>query len=272
MEKVRLTGERATLLITLYAKAEESRLPGSLLQDHYAAEAVARLDHDFSALGMRPDEMIGLAMRAYSLDAWARAFIAAHRGATVLHLGCGLDSRVYRVAPPPEVNWFDVDYPDVIDLRRALYPPRPGYQMLGSSMADLGWLSQIPTDRPALVVAEGLFLYLSEDQVLQLLRTVTTQFPSGEVVFDAYSRMGLALAARNRMFRATGAVMRWSLDNPLDLESQVPGLRLCDEQWVYEESGGRQWARYTWPARAAIWLMRRVAPLRRLGRLLRYRF
>lgn len=272
MEKVRLTREKATLLITLYAKAEESRMPDSLLRDHYAAGAVARIDHDFSSLGMRRDEMIGLAMRAYTLDAWVREFIAAHRGATVLHLGCGLDSRVFRVDPPPEINWFDVDYPDVIDLRRAVYPPRPGYQMVGSPMADLGWLSGIPTDRPALVVAEGLFLYLSEGEVLPLLRTVTTQFPSGEVAFDAYSRMGLALASRNRMFRATGAVMRWSLDNPLDLEAQVPGLRLRDEQWVYEESDGRQWARYTWPARAAVWLMRRVRPLRRLGRLLRYRY
>ncbi|MBB1596394.1 class I SAM-dependent methyltransferase [Achromobacter sp. UMC46] len=272
MEKVHLTGEKATLLITLHAKAEESRLPGSLLQDHHAAEAVARIDHDFSALGMRRDEMIGLAMRAYTLDAWVREFIAAHRGATVLHLGCGLDSRVFRVAPPPEVSWFDVDYPDVIALRRALYPSRPGYQLLGSPMSDLGWLSRIPTDRPVLVVAEGLFLYLAEDEVLSLLRAVATQFPSGEIAFDAYSRMGLALASRNRMFRATGAVMRWSLDNPLDLEAQVPGLRLRDEQWVYEESDGAQWARFSWPARAAVWLMRRVAPLRRLGRLLRYRY
>ncbi len=272
MEKVHLTREKATLLITLYAKAEESRLPGSLLQDHYAAEAVARIDHDFAALGMRRDEMIGLAMRAYTLDAWVREFLAAHRGATVLHLGCGLDSRVFRMDPAPDVNWFDVDFPEVIDLRRALYPARAGYQMLGSPMSDLGWLSRIPTDRPALVVAEGLFLYMPEDEVLQLLRTVATQFPSGEIAFDAYSRLGLALASRNRMFRATGAVMRWSLGDPLDLEAQVPGLRLRSEQWLYEESDATQWARYSWPARAAIWLMRRVAPLRRLGRLLRYRY
>ncbi|KAG1388201.1 hypothetical protein G6F59_016064 [Rhizopus arrhizus] len=112
MEKVHLTREKATLLITLYAKAEESRLPGSLLQDHYAACAVARIDHDFAALGMRRDEMIGLAMRAYTLDAWVREFLAAHRGATVLHLGCGLDSRVFRVAAEPDVNWFDVDFPE----------------------------------------------------------------------------------------------------------------------------------------------------------------
>lgn len=272
MEKVHLTGEKATLLITLYAKAEESRLPNSLLHDHYAAQAVERIDYDFSTLRMRRDVMIGLAMRAYTLDAWVREFIAAHRGATVLHLGCGLDSRVFRVDPPPEVSWFDVDYPEVIALRRALYPPRAGYALIGSPLADLAWLARIPTDKPTLVVAEGLFLYLSEEDVLQLLRVVTTQFPSGEIAFDGYSRLGLALARRNRMFRATGAVMRWTLQHPQTLEAQVPGMRLRTEQWVYDEDDSTQWARFSWPARWGVWLMRRVLPLRRLGRLLRYRY
>ncbi|MPT27289.1 MAG: class I SAM-dependent methyltransferase [Achromobacter sp.] len=242
-----------------------------------AAAALARLDYDFARFRLGRSSYVGIALRAWKLDRWAAEFLAAHPDACVAHLGCGLDSRVFRVDPPPEVNWFDVDFPEVIDLRRALYPARPGYRMLGSPMSDLAWLSRIPTDRPALVVAEGLFLYMPEDEVLQLMRTVATQFPSGEIAFDAYSRMGLALASRNRMFRATGAVMRWSLGDPLDLEAQVPGLRLRNEQGVYEEGGheegdGRQWARYSWPARAAIWLMRRVAPLRRLGRLLRYRY
>ncbi|KAG0737240.1 hypothetical protein G6F24_018027 [Rhizopus arrhizus] len=73
------------------------------------------------------------------------------------------------------------------------------------------------------------------------------------------------------MFRATGAVMRWSLGDPLDLEAQVPGLRLRSEQWLYEESDATQWARYSWPARATIWLMRRgcgvssAAAVRRAG-------
>ncbi|KNY04190.1 methyltransferase [Achromobacter piechaudii] len=270
MEKVRLTGEKATLLITLYAKAAESRLPGSVLQDGYAADAVARLDHDFSALRMSRDAMIGLSMRAHTLDGWVRQFLATHPDATVLHLGCGLDSRVYRVDPSPQVAWFDVDYPEVIALRRALYPSRACCELIGTALSELDWLTRIPADRPTLVVAEGLLLYLHEDEVLQLLRVITTQFPSGEVLFDAYSRMGLALASRNRMFRATGAAMRWSLADPQHLEAQVPGLRLRTEQAVYDETGETQWTRFSRPARMGIWLMRRVPALRRLGRLLRY--
>ncbi|MNU93913.1 Leucine carboxyl methyltransferase [compost metagenome] len=272
MEKIHLTREKATLLITLYAKAQESRLPGSLLRDHHAAAAVARIDHDFSRLRMRRDEMIGLATRAHTLDGWAREFIAAHGDATVLHLGCGLDTRVFRVDPPFGVDWFEVDYPEVMELRRKLYPVRPGCSLLGSPVTDLAWLGRIPAGKPTLIVAEGLFLYLPEDALLRLLRAVTTRFPAGEIVFDAYNRLGLTWVAHNRMIRSTGAVTRWSLGRPRKLEALVPGLRLRTEHGGYESEDLSQRTRYSWPAQTALWLMRRVQPLGGMTRLLRYRY
>lgn len=272
MEKIHLTREKATLLITLYAKARESRLPGSLLRDHYAEAAVGRIDHDFSRLRMRRDEMIGLATRAHTLDGWAREFIAAHGDATVLHLGCGLDTRVFRVDPPAGVDWYEVDYPEVIDLRRKLYPARPGCTLVGSPVTDPAWLARIPTGKPTLIVAEGLFLYVPQEALLQLLRTVTTRFPAGEIVFEAYNRLGLTWVAHNRMIRSTGAVTRWSLGSPQELEAQVPGLRLRTEQGGYEAEDTRQRARYSWPAQAALWVMRRVPALGGMTRLLRYRY
>jgi len=48
-EKVNLTGARETLLMTLYGKALESRLPDSLLRDRFADEAVRKIDYDFSS-------------------------------------------------------------------------------------------------------------------------------------------------------------------------------------------------------------------------------
>ncbi|MFD4841333.1 class I SAM-dependent methyltransferase [Achromobacter sp. NPDC058515] len=272
MEKIHLTREKATLLITLYAKARESRLPDSVLRDCYAEAAVGRIDHDFSRLRMRRDEIIGLALRAHTLDGWVREFLSAHAGATVLHLGCGLDTRVFRVDPPAAVNWYEVDYPEVIALRRRLYPARPGCSLVGSPVTDLAWLAGIPADKPTLVVAEGLFLYLPEEALLQLLRAVTTQFPTGELVFDAYNRLGLTWVAHNRMIQATGAVTRWSLGSPQELETLVPGLRLRTEQGGYEPGDRKQRARYSWPAQTALWLMRRVQLLGGMTRLLRYRY
>jgi O-methyltransferase involved in polyketide biosynthesis len=46
---------------------------------------------------------------------------AAHPGAVVLHLGCGLDSRVFRVDPAAGHRWHHLDFPDVIEVKREPY-------------------------------------------------------------------------------------------------------------------------------------------------------
>ena len=93
-------------------------------------------------------------------------------------LGCGMDTRAFRLHPPATVEWFDVDQPGVIELRRKLYDERYGYHMIGSSVTDAGWLDRIPTCRPTLVVAEGLVMYLTERQVRELFQRLTDGFPA----------------------------------------------------------------------------------------------
>lgn len=273
-EKVALSGARETLLVTLCAKAGESRLPDSLLHDRFAAEAMARIDYDFAGLKIDRDMMIGVALRAHVIDGWTRDFLKRHPDATVLHLGCGLDSRVFRIAPPPAVRWFDVDYPDVVALRRALYPSRDGYRLVGSSVIDPGWLEAVPQDRPAFVIAEGLLPYLPLEEVPLLLERVTGHLPGGEVAFDAYSRLGLTLIAWQPSIRATGAKLLWSLDEPEELMEQLPQLALVEELTGYGSGGydPAQVARMSLFARMAVPIMGMIPAFSRIGRLLRFRF
>ncbi|MEK1932930.1 MAG: class I SAM-dependent methyltransferase [Pararhizobium sp.] len=273
-EKVSLTEEKQTLLITLYAKAGESRLPDSLLQDRFAAETVRRIDYDFSRLKVDRDMMIGVAMRAHILDGWTRDFIARHPDATVLDLGCGLDSRLFRIDPAPGIRWFDVDYPEVVALRRKLYPQRDGQSLIGTSVTDPNWLADVPADRPTIIVAEGLFPYLPADEVPKLLRRLTAHLPSGELIFDGYSRFGLELISWQPSVRATGAKLRWAIDDPHDLEEQIPRLKLQAELPAYDPEGydPRQIARLSWAARLTILAFAAVPVLGRIGWLLRFRF
>lgn len=273
-EKVALTREKETLLITLWAKASESRLPDSLLEDGFAARAADRIDYDFARLKVDRDLMIGLAMRAHILDGWTRDFIARHPDAIVLHLGCGLDSRLFRIAPAAGIDWYEVDYPDVIALRRRLYPARRGCHLVGSSVTEAGWLAALPHSRPAMIVAEGLLPYLPEAEVPALLERLVRHCPAGEIVFDAYSSFGLRLIALQPSIRATGATLDWALDDPADLERQVPGLKLVTELTAYDPDGydPAQIARMSWPARFAMQFFSLIPPLARIGLLLRYRF
>lgn len=273
-ETVALTREKETLLITLWAKAGESLLPDSLLKDRFAAEAATRIDYDFARLKVNRDLMVGLAMRAHALDGWTRDFLGRHPEALVLHLGCGLDSRVFRIDPPAGVDWYDIDYPDVIALRQKLYPARDGYHLIGSSVTEPGWIAGLPRDRPTMIVAEGLLLYLPEEEVPLLLERLVRRSPSGEIVFDAYSPFGLKLIAMQPSIKATGAALHWSLDDPYELERQVPGLELVTEMTAYDPDGydPAQIARMSWPARLTMQFFSLIPPLARIGLLLRYRF
>ena len=268
-EKVHLTGERETLLLTLYGKALESRLPNSLLGDHFADEAVRKIDYDFSRLKVDANLGVGLAIRAKTLDVRVEDFLSRNPNAIVLHLGCGLDTRIFRIDPPAGIEWFDVDYPEVIELRRKLYPSRDHYQLIGSSLTEPDWLAEVPRNRPAIVVAEGLTPYLPADEGPRLFSRLVSHLASGELMFDAYSRFGLKLLRLNPSLRATGAEVHWAIEDPHELELAVPKLRFVEDISAYEPEHA---ARMGWSAKLFVRLWKHIPALRKIGRLLRYRF
>jgi methyltransferase (TIGR00027 family) len=216
-----------TNLVTLYLRAYESRSRRPILGDHIAAEAVDRIDYDFKRIhrtSLPASNQYLVALRAKQLDDWCAAFLARHADAVVLHLGCGLDGRGYRLAPPPSVLWFDLDQPAVIELRRRLYDDTDSYRMIGSSVTDPQWLDHIPTGRPTLVVAEGLLMYLQESEVRQLLERLTDRFDSGELLFDTLS----ALAPRLSKVLTRG-IITWGIRDARDIETWNPRLRFLEQ-------------------------------------------
>ena len=216
-----------TNLVTLYLRAYESRSRRPILGDHAAAEAVDRIDYDFKRIhrtSLPASNQYLVALRAKQLDDWCAAFLARHPDAVVLHLGCGLDGRGFRLAPPPSVLWFDLDQPAVIELRRRLYDDTDNYRMIGSSVTDPQWLDHIPTGRPTLVVAEGLLMYLQESEVRQLLERLTDRFDSGELLFDTLS----ALAPRLSKVLTRG-IITWGIRDARDIETWNPRVRFLEQ-------------------------------------------
>jgi O-methyltransferase involved in polyketide biosynthesis len=176
-EKVTLTGTQQTALVTLYGKALDSRRADSILDDRLADEAVQHIDFDFTTLRIRRRDQKSSAVRSKAYDRLVTRFLDGHPACVVLHLGCGLDSRAYRVQPPPTVDWYDIDLPDVIALRRRLFPQRAGLHTLGASVTDPNLLDKISGDLPVLVVAEGLTPYLRRADGVAMLRRVVDHFP-----------------------------------------------------------------------------------------------
>jgi O-methyltransferase involved in polyketide biosynthesis len=208
---LQLTGAQRTLLIPLYAKALDYRSRNSILHDVTADNIVRSLDFDFSQF-RSGDSGRMLSLRSRFLDDWVREFLESHPTALVVHLGCGLDARIARVGPPPSVLWVDLDLPEVIALRRTLYAERTGYRMIVGSIADATWLAEMPTDRPVIVVADGVLEYLPERAVRELFRRLADHFSHGVVVFDVMSSEAVRRGSE-RIRSSTGAQLQWGVDD-----------------------------------------------------------
>jgi O-methyltransferase involved in polyketide biosynthesis len=231
---VDLDGPPQTMLATLYAKALDADAPRSILGDQYAKAAVARIDYDWKTTTINARRAPSVAIRTAHFDNWTRQFLAVHDEAVVLHVGCGLDARVYRVDPGPGVWWYDIDYPEVIELCQRVYPGRANYRMLPASVTDPSWLAEIPADRPALFIAEGLTMYLTKADGLALLRRVVDRFPSGELQFDAFNTFAIRTQVINAVVRRSGSKLHWGIDGPADIVDAVPGVRLLAWESVFE--------------------------------------
>ena len=222
-----------TALLTQYARALDSRWPRPILGDTLADAIVNKIDYDFAALGVPKSVVCQASLRAKMLDDRVRAFVAEHPDAVVVDLGAGLSTGPFRVGLP--VDWYSVDLPGVIALRNQLMPTNERAHSVTASVADDSWPDTIPADRPAMVIADGLFAFLSEPVIVGVVRRITGHFRSGELAFNDYGRIGwfsrLAVKlAPQKMFHSVG--VQWVYAGFKDArvpEAWNPRLTLVEE-------------------------------------------
>jgi O-methyltransferase involved in polyketide biosynthesis len=122
-----LSGVAETLLIILAIRALESQRPDALIKDERAEALVSQMDQGFlrNKLAQVEDySQIVMILRSRDFDWHTQDFLARHPEAVVVHIGCGLDTRFERVCSEQpgnsQVEWYDLDLPEVIELRRKL--------------------------------------------------------------------------------------------------------------------------------------------------------
>lgn len=191
------------MLWTLAMHARDAEAAQPILGDRYAADVLKRAEQQPSlgALALTGNTPL-ICTRAKLIDDAARAFLARHDEAVVLHLGCGLDSRVLRLDPGPGVQWFDVDQEPVIELRREFYDARDNVSMVAASVTDPALWSQVPEDRPRLVLAEGLLMYLDPEGVRTTVHGALE--PGGTLVADTTAPWVTSVAAWQPAMRSAG--------------------------------------------------------------------
>lgn len=253
MSEMELSGVSETSLIVLYLRAMESRRPGALIRDEKAVALVSQMSYDFSWVNqiVRGEiEKVTVIMRNREFDRYARDFLARRPGAVVVHIACGLDARFERV-DDGRVEWYDLDLPRVIDLRRKLIGgERERYHLLGCSVFDSAWLDALGAHRrrPCLFLAEGLSMYLEEAQVRSLVLMLRDHFPSAELVFDGYSPLHIWRSNLQISIARLGARfprLHWGLWRGREVEAWGEGIHLLDD-WGYLDTPEPRLARIRW--------------------------
>jgi O-methyltransferase involved in polyketide biosynthesis len=242
-----LEGVSETLLITLYTRALESQRPDGLIRDEKAVEIVRKLDRDLSPFTLQGHDAVALILRTSQFDSKAREFLARSPDAVVVHFGCGLDTRFERL-DNDRVEWFDLDLPDVIELRRKLIGGAGGrYHLVSGSAFEEAWLEAVQpfAGRPILFMAEGVFPYFEETQIRTLVLKLRERFPGAELVFDAH--MPFVIRTDNLQLALSGvnARLRWGLKHGRDVEQWGDGISMLEE-WFYFDDPEPRMTAYRW--------------------------
>jgi len=242
-----LDGVSETLLMTLFIRARESQRANPMIKDDNAVAMVKKLECDFSRLKMQKHDEVAVIMRMKKFDHYARTFLLQNPKAVIVHIGCGSDTRFDRV-DNGHVEWFDLDLPDVIELRKKLINGESNrcHNLVASVFED-GWFKEVSRFKPYpfMFLAEGIFPYFKEEQVKSLFLNLRDHFPGAELVCDAHTPFVIWTDNLQLALSKVSARLQWGLKHGKDVESWGDGLLLLDE-WFYFDDPEPRLGAFRW--------------------------
>lgn len=170
-----------TALMVAACRAHETALPDAFVSDPFAARLAgergkAILDGMPYANVLR----MGLAIRTRFVDELLLEAVAKHSIASVLSVGCGLDTRPWRLDLPSNLRWTEVDFADMLDYKERMMSgetPRCRRERLIADVNDPAQrraVYEAAGAEGALMITEGLLMYLPAATVHALASEVRT--------------------------------------------------------------------------------------------------
>ena len=220
-----MDGVNKTLYIPLYGKAIVSR-KGLFLSDKQAEQIWDA--EQFPLKGKSASKWLAyyMGIRAAVFDDWLRQKMKELPDAAVIHMGCGLDSRVVRVGTGG-YPWYDVDFPEVILERERYFKETAEYRMIGGDIRENGWLDTISRGTAAIVVMEGVSMYLTHEERQTLVDRLTERFERIYLLMDCYTEFAARMSRYKNPVKDVGVTQVYGLDRPEDLNCD--GFRFVQE-------------------------------------------
>lgn len=244
---IHLKGVQETLLIPLWARSVELKQTKPIIKDKKAHEIMKHIDYNFSKFEDEWPTQLSVAIRTEILDKAAQKFINEHQEGIVINLGCGLDTRFSRL-DTKKFNWFDIDLPDVIDLRKNFFDETNYYHMIGKSIFDYSWFDEIPKELPFLIIAEGLLMYFSKKEVLSLLNFLGENLSNSEMLIETVPVFLVKKSQKENLIKKQYKIeanFKWGLTNGKEIEKLNPNIKFV-ESWHYFDYHKDRWKIIRW--------------------------
>jgi len=236
--KVELGPLQRTLFMPLWARAKETKKEMPLLIDSKAVEIIESIDYDFSTLDNNLEEIniISWISRCRKYDEIINRFIIENPDGTIVNIGCGMDT-YYDRAINSSVQWYELDLPDVIELKRKFFEETENRKFISESFLSTNWFELIKPNNKVLFISAGVFCYFEEIQIKDFLIKIANRFPSSELLFDVTSLHGVN-AANNVVKRAgldQNSYMKWALKNKEVIQSWDKRIKIIGVHYTYKQ-------------------------------------
>lgn len=226
-----------TLLLPLWGRAVESRKKNGKLFDKTALEVIERIDYDFSAIAGNITfySLYGWIARSLHIDQTIKKFAGGRKNPVIVNIGCGLDTTFNRV-DDGKMTWYNLDLPDVINLRSKFISENERSASIGCSFLDYRWMEKLNDMEKPLFIAAGLLYYFDEEEVRDFFLKIAEKFPGSEMILDISSPFGVILANKF-VLESTGmnksAVMKWGVKNAKILEGWDKRIKILEQYPIF---------------------------------------
>jgi len=237
---INLGDVQKTLFLPLWGRAVETRKSHPLLVDETAAGIIEQVEYDFSPMAQNLDELTRIAWIERSLicDRVIRNFLTKYPQGTIVNIGCGLDTTFERV-DNGSLRWYDLDLPDVIELRSRFICENERRRFIASSFLEKEWLDRLEIAGNVLFISAGVFYYFKEAEVRGFIVQLIDAFPGSELLFDICSSLGMRVANK-KVVESSGlderSYLTWGVDHKREICSWDRRIELLGTYHYYRSS------------------------------------
>lgn len=205
-----------TLYIPLYGKAFVSKQE-IILKDTKAEYIWEKEGFELNGKSKSKWLAYYMGMRSAVFDTWVKEKMSMHKDAIVLHLGCGMDSRYERVQDKTHL-WYDIDFEDVIKERGKYYTESDTYHMIASNLNELDWKHHFPGNKDAIIVMEGVSMYLTPTELVSLYTNISKNFNNIYLLMDVYSEFAAKASKHKNPINDVGVHQVYGINDPMILK------------------------------------------------------